>query len=191
MYYESFTPREIEIINLLVNGITPKEIGVKLLIAPSSVNTHIRNMKDKIGVRSITELILHTIQNKTVPDSVFVSNNEVECYLTHRENEVLKFLMEGKTSKEISRILDVNTGTIESHRKNILRKVRVQSTNNVIILHSRNLLKITLPNDDEFEDGLERPYNLTKRQFQVLGRLVSGLTSIQIAEALHLSLIHI
>ncbi len=47
--------------------------------------------------------------------------------LTTRENEVLKHLVEGKNAKEIAASLKLSTKTIESHRRQIMDKLGLQS----------------------------------------------------------------
>lgn len=43
--------------------------------------------------------------------------------LTAREEEILKFIAEGKSSKEIAGFLGISTRTVENHRFNIMRKL--------------------------------------------------------------------
>lgn len=47
--------------------------------------------------------------------------------LSPREREVLQLVVEGKSSKEIGRDLHVTTKTIEHHRHNIMRKLKINS----------------------------------------------------------------
>jgi len=47
--------------------------------------------------------------------------------LTPREREVMELLAVGKTSKEIATALDVSVRTVEGHRRNVLRKMGVDS----------------------------------------------------------------
>jgi RNA polymerase sigma factor (sigma-70 family) len=47
--------------------------------------------------------------------------------LSPREREVLQLVVEGKSSKEIGRELHVTTKTIEHHRHNIMRKLKINS----------------------------------------------------------------
>jgi DNA-binding NarL/FixJ family response regulator len=47
--------------------------------------------------------------------------------LTHREKSILKFLMEGKTNKEISGALHISTETVKSHIKNVYQKLKVKN----------------------------------------------------------------
>ena len=46
-----------------------------------------------------------------------------ETVLTEREDEVIKLIAEGLSSKEIARTLTISVRTVERHRENILAKL--------------------------------------------------------------------
>lgn len=48
--------------------------------------------------------------------------------LTEREIEVLKLIMDERTSVEIAQDLGISVRTVETHRKNITHKVNVRSS---------------------------------------------------------------
>ncbi|MEM6481523.1 MAG: response regulator transcription factor [Pseudomonadota bacterium] len=48
--------------------------------------------------------------------------------LTNREQTILLLLAQGKSNKEVSRNLDISVRTVETHRKNIKRKLGISST---------------------------------------------------------------
>lgn len=52
--------------------------------------------------------------------------------LTHREKQVLKLLIQGKLSKEISSILKISKQTVDTHRKNMLHKKELSNTGELI-----------------------------------------------------------
>ncbi len=52
--------------------------------------------------------------------------------LTRREKEVLKLLIEGRLSKEISSILRISKQTVDTHRKNMLHKKGLSNTSELI-----------------------------------------------------------
>jgi DNA-binding CsgD family transcriptional regulator len=52
--------------------------------------------------------------------------------LTRREREVLRLLIEGKLSKEISDILKISKQTVDTHRKNMLHKKNLNNTSELI-----------------------------------------------------------
>lgn len=54
--------------------------------------------------------------------------NNDELVLTDREVEVLKLIMQEKSSKEIAQELFISERTVETHRKNMIRKTNSNST---------------------------------------------------------------
>ncbi len=52
--------------------------------------------------------------------------------LTRREKEVLKLLIAGRLSKEISSILQISKQTVDTHRKNMLHKKGLSNTSELI-----------------------------------------------------------
>lgn len=51
----------------------------------------------------------------------------VRVEMTGREREVAQLLIEGKSSKEIARLLDISSRTVEAHRARLLRKFNVKT----------------------------------------------------------------
>jgi DNA-binding NarL/FixJ family response regulator len=56
------TASEIEIVKLIANGLTTKEIGAKKNISYHTVNTHRKNIFRKVEVSNASELIIHAIK---------------------------------------------------------------------------------------------------------------------------------
>ena len=48
--------------------------------------------------------------------------------VTPRESEILARITKGHTSKEIARVLNISSRTVEFHRANLLRKFDAKST---------------------------------------------------------------
>jgi DNA-binding NarL/FixJ family response regulator len=53
--------------------------------------------------------------------------------LTTREREILQLLAEGKSNKEKAKILDLSPYTVETHRSNILQKLNLHSSAELIL----------------------------------------------------------
>jgi two-component system response regulator NreC len=53
--------------------------------------------------------------------------------LTTREKEVLQLLAEGRTNKEVAALLDVSPYTVESHRTNMMQKLNVHNTAEIVL----------------------------------------------------------
>ncbi|MBN2172785.1 MAG: response regulator transcription factor [Bacteroidales bacterium] len=61
-YLEDLTDREIEILKLIAEGFSNKEIGEKLFISHRTVDTHRTNLMKKIGVKNIAGIIKYAIK---------------------------------------------------------------------------------------------------------------------------------
>ena len=57
--YELLTSREREVLHLLVEGRSNKEIAASLSLSPYTVETHRRNLQEKLNLHSFAELILY------------------------------------------------------------------------------------------------------------------------------------
>jgi DNA-binding CsgD family transcriptional regulator len=55
--------REIEVMNLIVQGFINKEIADKLNIGLATVVTHRRNIMDKLGVKSVSALTIYAVMH--------------------------------------------------------------------------------------------------------------------------------
>lgn len=63
---ESLTEREIEILKLISEGLSNKEIGDQLFISHRTVDTHRTNLMKKLNVHNIAGLIRFALKNKLV-----------------------------------------------------------------------------------------------------------------------------
>ena len=68
--------------------------------------------------------VIHAKIANTVPPSVLL--------LTKREKEIILLIKEGHTSKKIAALLDISEYTVETHRKNIFRKLKITSLQELI-----------------------------------------------------------
>jgi two-component system response regulator NreC len=73
--------------------------------------------------RHITELMIANMS---------VASGDGQLELTPREMEILKLVSQGRITKEIADTLCVSTRTIETHRVNMMKKLGVQNTAELI-----------------------------------------------------------
>jgi two-component system response regulator NreC len=90
----------------------------------------LRNGFDYYG-KSITNILLRGYLNQT-------SKDEEEPELSAREIEVLRLLGDGMTNQEIADKLFVSIRTVESHKSNIMRKINLRTTVDLIKFAIRN-----------------------------------------------------
>ena len=63
---EPITERELEILGHLCDGLTSKEIGLKLFVSHRTVETHKNNLMQKFAVKTTGKLISLAIKNKII-----------------------------------------------------------------------------------------------------------------------------
>jgi DNA-binding NarL/FixJ family response regulator len=58
--------------------------------------------------------------------------------VTPREREIIQLIAEGKSNKETAAALGVSAKTVEAHRANVMRKLRLQSVSDLVRYAIRN-----------------------------------------------------
>jgi DNA-binding NarL/FixJ family response regulator len=64
--FDSLTPREREVVQLVADGNSNKKIAAKLHISLKTVETHRANVMNKLKLRSVAELVRYAIRNHIV-----------------------------------------------------------------------------------------------------------------------------
>ena len=57
MFVESLTPKELQTLELLAEGLSNTKIGERLLISRNTVRTHLRNLNVKLDAANRTQAI--------------------------------------------------------------------------------------------------------------------------------------
>ena len=60
------TPREREIVQLIAEGKSTKEVGDQLGISAKTAETHRANLMRKLALRSVSEVVRYAIREKIV-----------------------------------------------------------------------------------------------------------------------------
>lgn len=84
---------------------------------PEYMISYICDVEDAVGRSSMNGNVKLQVEKKSLYET-----------LTHREQEVLKLVAAEMTSQEIARKLFIETSTVDTHRKNIIRKLKVKSS---------------------------------------------------------------
>jgi DNA-binding NarL/FixJ family response regulator len=63
----TLSPREREVLQLLAEGRSSKDIAARLDVAVPTVETHRRQIMDKLGLRTIAELTKYAIREGLTP----------------------------------------------------------------------------------------------------------------------------
>src|SRR5438445_636043 len=87
--------------------------------------------------------------------------------LSPREREVVQLVGEGKTTKEVAMILNVTTKTAETHRSNLMVKLKLHSIAELVLYAVRNeivhvqlpaMLRFPTPPNGQPDGALHDPY---------------------------------
>lgn len=60
--------------------------------------------------------------------------------LTDREKQVLQLIAEGRSNKEVAVVLDIGVTTVETHRGNVMQKLGLHSTAEIVLYAMRKRL---------------------------------------------------
>ena len=62
----TLTGREVEVLQLVAQGVTSQEIGEKLFISENTVKNHVRNILGKLGLHSRSEAVMYTLREDLI-----------------------------------------------------------------------------------------------------------------------------
>lgn len=97
-------------------------------------STDAQEVKDTINAILEGEKIFLELGNNSAKET------PIEKLITTREKEIITLIKQGKTAKEISAILHISIFTVDTHRKNILKKLNLNSVKNLIAFSFNNEL---------------------------------------------------
>ncbi len=67
--YDKLTPREFDILHLVVDGLTNKEIAEKLVLSENTVKIHLRNILEKLHLKNRIQAAVYAVREGLVKDS--------------------------------------------------------------------------------------------------------------------------
>jgi DNA-binding NarL/FixJ family response regulator len=83
---------------------------------------------------TVTEFVLEGYMHLTDR----AEDDEGAAMVTPREREIIQLVAEGHSSKETAAVLEVSVKTVEAHRANIMRKLRLRSVSDLVRYAIRN-----------------------------------------------------
>jgi two-component system nitrate/nitrite response regulator NarL len=123
------------------------------------LENHHKNEKtlSKTEIISILESVKYVSENKKAINSLIfffstIQDDNKSNTLTTRERQILYYIGIGEKSAEIANILKLSMSTIETHRKNIIRKLHLVGKGKLIEYAILNNLQQTInltKNDDK------------------------------------------
>jgi len=112
-----------QMLNAGAKGYILKNSGIKML---SKAIVTVAN-----GETFFDPNVAFNFMNNYIDENVTIGKSDT-VILSNRENEILSLIANGKTSKEISEILFIAKTTVDTHRKNMIRKLDFNSGNELV-----------------------------------------------------------
>jgi DNA-binding NarL/FixJ family response regulator len=89
----------------------------------------------------ITEFYYQKIKSSNSEFKAYDLNFTKQFRLSKQEKEIIKLIVEGKSSIEISELLFISKTTVSTHRRNINRKLEITNVGSLIkLVHENNIL---------------------------------------------------
>ncbi|MBP6373975.1 MAG: response regulator transcription factor [Flavobacterium sp.] len=124
-YFEEFLVQKAA--RMGVHAFLPKETPVDELIAV-------------IDQASVSLFNAPSIKKSTTPFVEKDGDQLKKFSLSAQEKQIIRLIIEGKTSKEIANALFISKSTVDTHRKNINKKLEISNSSSLIkFAHENNL----------------------------------------------------
>ncbi len=78
---------------------------------------------------------MHIYNIKDGLNNLLNSKTNSSLQLTKKETEIIEFLIKGYTSQDIANAIDLSKHTIDTHRRNILKKNNCSNTSELFSLY--------------------------------------------------------
>jgi len=121
---EDLTPREREIFDLLLDGLSAKEIAYKLDITIPTVDFHRTNMYNKLGIHTIQELFIKYLDKGKTPTGIIIPAYDLDFFDLSDTKEGGNSTAEIFVSREkidgmvIDSVLNIKANLVKRENKN-------------------------------------------------------------------------
>ena len=115
------TPREQQVLNLLVHGFTNREIGGQLNISLRTVKQHLRMLFSRTGIRGGSKRVKLARYAHVDEDAVTTACEG----LSPIENQISILVWEGLTNREIGQIVGTSEQVVKNHLRGAFDKLGV------------------------------------------------------------------
>ena len=119
------------------------EAGVRGYILKSDAAQHLLSAVEALSAHrpyftaDVSQQLLDSYLARTEPGATEASPGRA---LTAREQEIIQLLAEGKSNKDVAKLLNLSVKTVETHRSNLMRKLGLHGLSDLIRYALRNNL---------------------------------------------------
>ena len=122
-----------EVLQIGAQGFVPKKsAGDHIVNAINKVANDEQYYTDDIKEKMMQALLNRPLKDKGSQDGVLMTS------LTKREKEILKFVAQQYSTREIAEELHISESTVETHRKNLMKKLKVKNSVGLAIFALKN-----------------------------------------------------
>ncbi|MCK4562929.1 MAG: response regulator transcription factor [Flavobacteriaceae bacterium] len=122
-----------EVLNMGALGFVPKKsAGEHIVNAVYNVAEGKQYFTEDVKEKMMQTLLHGQAKNEGSQDGVLISS------LTNREVQVLKLVAQQYSTREIAEELHISESTVETHRKNLMKKVKVKNSVGLAIFALKN-----------------------------------------------------
>jgi DNA-binding NarL/FixJ family response regulator len=125
-YYENFLIKKAE------------KLGINAFLRKETTSDELINV-----IEFKNDFPFYTNKNNSISRNSFGSIDDsigAKFRLSKQEKAIIKYICQGKTSKQIATILFITKNTVDTHRKNINRKLELSNTSTLIKFANENNL---------------------------------------------------
>jgi two-component system nitrate/nitrite response regulator NarL len=133
--------RNLPHVNVLAMTMFDQPEAIKQMLDAGATGYILKNSGIKILSKAIVTVangetffdsnVAFNFMNNYIDDNVTIGKSD-KILLSNREKEILGLIANGKTSKEISETLFIAKTTVDTHRKNMIRKLDLGSGNELV-----------------------------------------------------------
>jgi len=119
------------------------KLGAKAFVQKKSAGEHIVNAIRTVHdggqyfTEEVKEKMLRTLMSRPKHDESSHEGTLLNS-LTRREYQILKLIAQQMSTKEMSESLNISSSTVETHRKNLLRKLDIKNSVGLALLAARH-----------------------------------------------------
>lgn len=144
----------------LIESVKNYLLKTKIIILTAYYEDYLIEKARKAGIAAFLKKettpdeLLHVIEDTEINEFYFQkiksTNSDFKAYdakfskqfrLSKQEKEIIKLIVEGKSSIEISELLFISKTTVSTHRRNINRKLEIANVGSLIkLVHENNIL---------------------------------------------------
>ena len=119
------------------------KLGAQSFVPKKSAGEHIVHAIHAVSkgkqyfTHEVQEKMMSALMNKEVTEEENIEGELINS-LTKRELEILKLIAQQQTTKDICEILFISPSTVETHRKNLLKKIKAKNSVGLALFALKN-----------------------------------------------------